>query len=63
MEFRAQLLALEHKQVEALREQNAILAQALKATDSDWVLDTFLALAVTFKLPAAWPLTLTPPTP
>ncbi|KYO48421.1 hypothetical protein Y1Q_0022630 [Alligator mississippiensis] len=63
-EFWVQLLALEHEWVKALQEQNTRLAQAVQVRDDDhWVLDTVLALVVTFVPPIAWLLTLALPLP
>ncbi|KYO37261.1 hypothetical protein Y1Q_0008951 [Alligator mississippiensis] len=63
-EFRVQFLALKCEWMEALWEQNAILARAVQAMDDDYcVLDTILALVVSFVLPSAWLLIVVLPTP
>lgn len=41
-EFQVQCLTLEHKQVEALWEQNSILAQSVQATDNHSSPDGYL---------------------
>ncbi|KYO25357.1 hypothetical protein Y1Q_0005013 [Alligator mississippiensis] len=62
--FKAQLLALEHKQVVALWKQNVVIAWTVQVTDGNFqVLDTILALTVAFMPPAARLLTLAPPAP
>ncbi|KYO39233.1 hypothetical protein Y1Q_0004862 [Alligator mississippiensis] len=63
-EFSAQLLALEHKWLDLLMEQNDMLGWTVQVMDDGhWVLDTILALAVTFLLPMAQPPTLALPAP
>ncbi|KYO40035.1 hypothetical protein Y1Q_0006569 [Alligator mississippiensis] len=58
-EFWAQLLALECSQ-----QQNAILAWAVQATDNNhWMLNTILALPITFGPPTGRPLILALPAP
>ncbi|KYO27046.1 hypothetical protein Y1Q_0018208 [Alligator mississippiensis] len=55
-EFWDRLLALKERHLEAQERQAAMLARAMEVTGEWWVLDTILALAITFV-----PLTAQPP--
>ncbi|KYO39336.1 hypothetical protein Y1Q_0016298 [Alligator mississippiensis] len=54
--FQKRLLALKEWHIEDLEWQAVLLARTVEATEEyHWVLDTILALAVTFVLPTALP--------
>ncbi|KYO29469.1 hypothetical protein Y1Q_0022709 [Alligator mississippiensis] len=64
LKFRVCLLALEERHMEALEQQTVLMAKAVEAMEVDrWVLDTILALAVAFMLPAVLLLTTALPSP